>query len=402
MPARRYRLLALLLSPALALAQPPEYWPQHWPPGWYPQPYYPMPPPSTPPAQPPQSSDTSEEEAAPEVGEDTRTSDASADGAPSERTSAEPAGDEFEALTRSLEDETKEQDLTAPTIRDDTSPGILDDGGYLSLEPGFPVTTEALSAESETAVTESELPTGEGQSVPTVDVTPEEVAQTVEDEVDPAVLHQEALQAMRGGDYAEAFCIWRPLARAGDAQALFSLGWMYHNGYGLAIDDKKTLALWQQAAEQDYADAAFALGMLFSFGDGNVRRDLPRAVEHYLQAIRLGHEDARQMLGDLIIDNPRAVADIVDTWGADEWNLLGSRAEVSVNRANVRQGPSTQTKIVAKLVSGDRVLALGRRGGWIYVMLPEGRLAWIYGELLETEPQAAQVSLSASSQASNK
>lgn len=46
-----------------------------------------------------------------------------------------------------------------------------------------------------------------------------------------------ALEAARRGDFAEAYCTWKPLAHAGHAAAQYHLGWMYSNGEGLAVND---------------------------------------------------------------------------------------------------------------------------------------------------------------------
>lgn len=382
------RYLIILLFPALALAGPPQNWPQQWPPGWYPPPYYPMPPPTAaqagePPAESPDS--RARQTAAPQ---------------PDSTPVTPPAGPQVELKAEGM---ASDQALKAGAGAGSSTPAD-------QAEP-LPVTSPAVTDTSHEAKAatpaQGTAAGGPGADVPAspgqvMDPPAGAPSHATEVAADLDTLHQEALQAMRAGNYAEAFCIWRPLAQAGDPQALFSMGWMYHNGYGLAIDDAKTLALWQQAADKDFADAAFALGMLFSIGDGAVKRDLPRAVSYLLHAIVLGHEDARQMLRNLIADNPRAMADITADWEMDQWRLLATPARVRVEHANVRQKPSTQTRIVAKLEKGDRVLTLGQRGRWIQVVLPEGRLAWVYGSLLEPLSEATQVSLGASDQVSKR
>ena len=47
----------------------------------------------------------------------------------------------------------------------------------------------------------------------------------------------DAVSAMRTGDFAEAYCIMRPLAESGDADSQYNIGWMYVNGYGLRVND---------------------------------------------------------------------------------------------------------------------------------------------------------------------
>ena len=38
---------------------------------------------------------------------------------------------------------------------------------------------------------------------------------------------EDAIAAMHTGDFAEAYCIMRPLAERGDADAQYNIGWMY-------------------------------------------------------------------------------------------------------------------------------------------------------------------------------
>ena len=49
------------------------------------------------------------------------------------------------------------------------------------------------------------------------------------------------------------------MAEAGDVHAQYSLGWMYHNGYGLSIDDERAQEWWGKAANQNDADSQYAL-----------------------------------------------------------------------------------------------------------------------------------------------
>ncbi|MBL3588487.1 MAG: hypothetical protein JMN24_01670, partial [gamma proteobacterium endosymbiont of Lamellibrachia anaximandri] len=44
------------------------------------------------------------------------------------------------------------------------------------------------------------------------------------------------LIALQRGDFAEAFCIWNPLAVEGHKDAAYNLGWLYANGNGLRVD----------------------------------------------------------------------------------------------------------------------------------------------------------------------
>ncbi|MCB1800487.1 MAG: SEL1-like repeat protein [Gammaproteobacteria bacterium] len=195
---------------------------------------------------------------------------------------------------------------------------------------------------------------------------------------------ESGMQALMQGNYAEAYCQWRPLADQGYAEAQYHVGWLYANGNGLAVDLSRALEFWTAAAEQGHADAQFAVGLAYTTGDG-VDRDLNRAVDWYLKAARLGHQDARDIL--LRLNGDRTVNLFEDHPELAYESWFGWGAEVRGERINVRGGPGTSHKIVASLDKGSEVRVVGRRGDWYMVVLPgdggDGdRVAWIFGSLL--------------------
>lgn len=195
--------------------------------------------------------------------------------------------------------------------------------------------------------------------------------------------HQRAQRAMQGGDYAIAYCIWHPMAQQGDVEAQFNLGWMYHNGYGLAIDNRETLEWWRQAAQQGHANAAFALGMLLSKGDEQVARNLPQALNYYLEAASLGHQDARQMLLHLIDEEQETVVPLLANGNPARLQLLGPTLTVSGTRANARAAPGTSYRVLAVLDEGTEVIRLAQRRRWVKVFQAQhGLVAWIHESLL--------------------
>lgn len=193
------------------------------------------------------------------------------------------------------------------------------------------------------------------------------------------------MDALMAGDYAEAFCAWRPLADQGYAEAQYHLGWLYANGNGLSVDIEKALDFWRKAARQGHADAQFAIGLALTTGEG-MDRDLDKAVDWYLKAARQGHQDAREILirlnGDRAVDVMKSHPEVA----AESW--FGWTAEVTGARINVRGGPGTQHKIVAHLDKGARVRVVGRRGDWFMVVLGvdnntgDENVAWIYKTLV--------------------
>ena len=114
-----------------------------------------------------------------------------------------------------------------------------------------------------------------------------------------------ARAAMHVGDYAEAYYLWRGLAVTGDADALYNLGWMYHNGYGLVIDDVEAQHWWEQADARGSVDAMYALGNLHRFGGRGVAVDGPRAVDYFLRAATQGDDESALLIERSIELRPR-------------------------------------------------------------------------------------------------
>lgn len=202
----------------------------------------------------------------------------------------------------------------------------------------------------------------------------------------PAAFEQ-GMAALLEGNFAEAYCYWKPLAALGHAESQYHLGWLYANGNGLKVDMQKAVAWWKAAAEQGHADAAFALGLDYATGEG-VERDMRKAARWLYQAAAGGHADARDVLLRLAGDPASedlfaAIPQLED----EPW--FGWSAVVDGDRINVRAGPGTSHQVVANLRHGQRVRVLGRRGNWLRIRLPANTEnghtgpAWVYDSLLK-------------------
>jgi TPR repeat protein len=193
----------------------------------------------------------------------------------------------------------------------------------------------------------------------------------------------EAINAMRAGNFAEAYCVLKPHAESGDAEAQYNIGWMYLNGYGLMMNDSLALEWWQRASDQGYIDATFSIAMLYSLGEGKVKKDMDKAIEYYLMAVEDGHEDANMIIRSMLARNDKTVRErkreIIRTYGY----LLGPLFDVKVDRANAREQPSLEAKIVTVLEVGAILVELSAKGKWMQVgLLESGDIAWIYKSLL--------------------
>ena len=194
----------------------------------------------------------------------------------------------------------------------------------------------------------------------------------------------DAIDAMRAGNYAEAYCVLKPYAEEGDPEAQYNIGWMYLNGYGLAMNDSHALKWWKLASEQGYTDATFSIAMLYSLGEGKVEQDMDKAIDYYLMAVEDGHEDANMIIRSMLVRNDKAIThrqqEIIRTYGY----LLGPLFDVKVERANARQRPSLKAKIVTVLNAGATMVELSAKGKWLQVgLLESGEVVWVYRSLLQ-------------------
>lgn len=90
---------------------------------------------------------------------------------------------------------------------------------------------------------------------------------------------QAGLEAYNRGDYAAALGEWKPLAKAGDEAAQFSLGGLYEKGRGVPKDGVRAFLWYRKAALQGSKPAAKAVARF--------ERDRPKVVRKAKTRIRL-------------------------------------------------------------------------------------------------------------------
>ncbi len=86
-----------------------------------------------------------------------------------------------------------------------------------------------------------------------------------------------SFDAATTGNFKEAVTIWEDLAAAGDPQAQFNLGLMYHGGLGLPRNEHKAVALYREAAEGGYSPAQAYLVVGYEEGWFGLPRDIRKA-----------------------------------------------------------------------------------------------------------------------------
>ena len=99
----------------------------------------------------------------------------------------------------------------------------------------------------------------------------------------------EALMAANKGDYKTALIIFEELSSKNNAEAQYSLGVLYENGYGVKQDYLKAKEWYEKAAAQGLALAQNNIGFLYGNGQG-VKQDYKKAKEWYGKACDGGEQ----------------------------------------------------------------------------------------------------------------
>lgn len=106
-------------------------------------------------------------------------------------------------------------------------------------------------------------------------------------------------------NYGQAVAWFRMAADQGLAAAQLNIGWMYDNGYGVPQDYGHAVAWFRKAANQGDAAAQYGLGKMFYNGYG-VPQDYGQAAAWFRKAAEQGYADAQNNLGAMY-DNGHGV-----------------------------------------------------------------------------------------------
>lgn len=197
----------------------------------------------------------------------------------------------------------------------------------------------------------------------------------------------DAVEAMQRGDFAQAYCIMRPLAESGDAESQYNLGWMYLNGYGLRVDESKALAWWTKASEQGDTEASFSIGMLYGLGEGKIAKDENRAIDYYLIAALDGHEDAIKLLQYMMMRNDEDIRARLHAIINQHSSLFGTTMTVAAKKLNAREGPSVKESIVTHLLQDQKLVELQKQDKWSQVIVlgdeQTDQAVWVYSHYLK-------------------
>ena len=198
-----------------------------------------------------------------------------------------------------------------------------------------------------------------------------------------------AESAMRSGNHAEAYHLWRQLAEDGDEVAMYNIGWMYHNGYGLVIDDKEASKWWREAAKAGSEDAEQALGMLYYYGGKGVKKNLEKAAEYLMPGVVRGDEESILILEAFIGQLKPEAKELFEQLREEQLKkkaqaLKGDPVRIAGDRVNLRAEPNTSARIVKTLKRGMIVAEVERKPDWVKVRY-EADLApaWVYAPLVK-------------------
>jgi uncharacterized protein len=98
---------------------------------------------------------------------------------------------------------------------------------------------------------------------------------------------EEVRTAYDTGDFAEAYALCQPLAKAGDADAQNMLGYLYSEGLGAKLDKEQAVRWYRSAAKQGHASAQHNMGVM-RFEGKYLRQDYTEAAKWFNAAARQG------------------------------------------------------------------------------------------------------------------
>jgi uncharacterized protein len=87
---------------------------------------------------------------------------------------------------------------------------------------------------------------------------------------------EEGQQAYIAGEYDKAIAEFKPLAEQGDAKAQYFMGFLYHHGYGMKVNDVEAAKWFRMGANQGEWQSQYYLGVIYEKGVG-IPKDLATA-----------------------------------------------------------------------------------------------------------------------------
>jgi len=126
-------------------------------------------------------------------------------------------------------------------------------------------------------------------------------------ELDPAFAKaQELIQAK---NYTAAYQELDRLAKTGNAQAIYNLGYLTQTGQGTTKDESKALKLYQEASTKGYPVASYVLAQSYATGQLGLNKDDKKAKEYLDKSSSQGFDDATIELAVLLFSEGKPASD---------------------------------------------------------------------------------------------
>jgi TPR repeat protein len=132
----------------------------------------------------------------------------------------------------------------------------------------------------------------------------------------------EAVEAYRTANYAEAMAQFKALSEQGDVGATYYVGFLYHHGYGVPVDYAEAIKWYRKAAARGDFQSQYYLGKMADKGQG-MERDPVAAYAWYSIAARYAvnprdgayvRDDARKLEKKMTPEQLAKAKEIAAAW----------------------------------------------------------------------------------------
>jgi TPR repeat protein len=114
----------------------------------------------------------------------------------------------------------------------------------------------------------------------------------------------------------QALSVFKQAADHGDLEALHHLGGMFYEGEGVPLDHGEALKWFISAADKGYVYSQITAGNMFYFGKGT-EVDYEDALKWYLRAAEQGNASAQNKVGVIYADGVGSI--LTDLLEAEKW-----------------------------------------------------------------------------------
>lgn len=125
--------------------------------------------------------------------------------------------------------------------------------------------------------------------------------------IDPEFVKIESM--VKAKNMTGAYQALEKLAKQGNAQALYNLGYLAQTGQGTAKNEQKAIQLYEQASNKGYPVASYVLGKNYIAGSMGLKSDPAKAKQYLAKASSQGFDDASVDLAVLLFSENKPESD---------------------------------------------------------------------------------------------